>query len=61
MNKKVLIAIMLVIVLMLFGCAGYSGNYRYDPYSGYSPYPYGDRGTPYGYQGYSNRGGWQHW
>jgi hypothetical protein len=61
MNKTVLIAIMLLMFLILGGCAGYSGNYRYDPYSGYNHYPYGYHGAPYGYQGHGYRGGWQHY
>jgi len=29
---KILIGIMLLMFLILGGCAGYSGSYRYDPY-----------------------------
>jgi hypothetical protein len=58
--KKALIGILFVIALFLVGCAGYSNNYRYNPYSEYYHYPYGYHGAPYGYQGHGYRGGWQH-
>jgi len=61
MNKTVLIAIMLVVALMVGGCAGYSSNYRYDPYNGYYHYPYGYHGAPYGYQDQGYRGVRQHY
>lgn len=60
-GKKVSIGIMLAIFLMLVGCAGYTRNYRYDPYNAYYHYPYGYHGAPYGYQGHGYRGGWQHY
>ena len=61
MIKKALIGILLVIALFIAGCAGYSSNYQYAPYSEYYHYPYGDHGAPYGYQGHGYRGGWQHY
>lgn len=61
MIKKALIGILLVIALFFTGCAGYSSNYRYDPYSGGYHYPYGSHGAPYEYQGHGYRGGWQHY
>lgn len=59
--KKALIGILFVIALFFAGCAGYTSNYRYDPYYGYNHYPYGYHGAPYGYQGHGYRGGWQHY
>ncbi len=62
MNKTVLIAIMLVVALMVGGCAGYSSSYRYDPYYGYyNHYPYGYHDAPFGDQGFGRHGGWPHW
>ena len=62
MTRKFLIGVMLVTDLMVGGCAGYSGNYRYNPY-GYYHYPYGDHDNPYGHHGYGygHHGGWQHY
>ena len=61
MSKKLLIGIILVMGLMVGGCAGYSGNYRNDPYYGYGHYPYGFHDSPFGYHGYGHHGGWYHW
>lgn len=52
---------LLVIALMLVGCAGYSRNYRYDPYSDHYHYPYGYHGSSYGHPGYGYHGGGYHW
>ena len=60
MIKKAWIGILLMIILFFAGCAGYSNNYRYNPYSEYYHYPYRYHGAPYGYQGHGYRGGWQH-
>ena len=49
------LGIMLVVALILVGCAQYSGSYRYAPYGGYYHYPYGSHGFP-GHQGYGYRG-----
>jgi hypothetical protein len=62
MSKKLLIGIILVLVLMVGGCVGYSGSYRFDPYYGYyNHYPYGYHDSPSGYHGYGHHGGWYHW